>query len=111
MRLKSIWLAGSVIALTLLLGACSRKFNPEPSCNFVQNSDLQRVSWNSATPVHLYMHKSLPLTQYPEMEKIIREAVAEWNTTVGHEVIRIEAFNVAGSDVPQKDGYSMMYWM
>src|SRR5690349_9044857 len=91
--------------------ACSRHFDPEPSCNFVQNGDLQRVSWNSSLPVKLYVHKSMPLYRYPEMEGIIREAVKDWNRDAGKEVFRLEAFQIGGNSVPQKDGYSMIYWM
>jgi predicted Zn-dependent protease len=99
------------LALTVVFSACARKLDPEPACNFVQNGDLQRVSWNDVTPVKFYVHKSFPLETYPEMEKVIREAAASWNQIVGREVIRIEAFQAGGDGVPKKDGYSMLYWM
>lgn len=91
--------------------ACSRKFAAQPACNFVQNSDLQRVSWNESTPVKLFIHKSMPLERYPQMESVIREAVADWNRNAGREMIRIEAFGVSGDAVPKKDGYSLVYWL
>lgn len=100
------------LAISLLTTmACTRHFDPQESCNFVQNSSLQRVSWNDHTPVKLYFHKSLPLDQYPEMEKVIRTAVKEWNDEAGREIIRVEAFNVGGDLVPKRDGYSVVYWM
>ncbi len=109
MQFKAI----TILALLLMVAftACSRRFDPETPCNFVQNGDLKRVSWNTMTPVKLYIHKSMPLTTYPEMENVIRESVKAWNDVAGREIIRIEAFQAGGTDMPRKDGYSMMYWM
>lgn len=111
--MKRHWHFGlwALLLSVFTVAACSRRLSPEPSCNFVQNPDLQRVSWNFETPVRLYFHKSMPLDTYPEMQSVIREVVDEWNQAVGREILRIEAFNVAGSDVPSKDGYSTVYWM
>lgn len=109
MRLRNLLLL--CVMTTTALVACSRRFDPETTCGFVQNSELQRVSWNSSTPIKFYVHESMPLDKYPEMEQIIREAANDWNTIVGREVIRIEALHVGGERLPHKDGYSMLYWL
>lgn len=109
MRIGS-FILGSM-AITVLFSACTRHFDPQPSCNFVQNGDLQRVSWNSLTPMKLYVHHSLSLVKYPEMEKVVREAAQAWNDVAGRELIRVEAFNVGGEAQPRKEGYSTLYWL
>lgn len=109
MRLRHILIFGILASVGLV--ACSRRFDAQPSCNFVQNSDLRRVSWNSMTPLKLYVHESVPLAKYPELEKILREAIQEWNDVAGRELIRLEALHVGGDSTPKKDGYSMLYWM
>jgi len=97
--------------VVVIITACTRKLDPETSCNFVQNSDLRRVSWDDRTPVKLYVHQSMPLDKYPEMKAIIQEAVQAWNQVAGRELIRIEAYGVGGSKTPVKDGYSTLYWL
>jgi len=108
---SSLWITSSLVLVALLVTACSRRFDPQADCNFVQNANLQRVSWNRSLPIKLYIHKSIPLNQFPEMESQIRSAAESWNRVTAREVFRIEAFNVGGSDVPQRDGYNMIYWM
>jgi predicted Zn-dependent protease len=111
--MKVRWLIAT-LAIASIGGAligCTRQLSPEPSCNFVQNSDLRRVSWKELAPVKLYIHKSLPLTQYPEMEGLVKKAVGAWNQVLGRDAIHLEAFGVGGSDMPQRDGYSMIYWL
>lgn len=103
-----------LMTVVVLLGAnlaCSRKFDPQPSCNFVQNNDLQRVSWNRNLPIKLYVHESFPLDQFPQLESVVRESVNDWNLKLGREVFRIEGFRINGSLAPKKDGYSVLYWM
>ena len=109
MRAKILILLLITAFLTLM--ACTRQFKPQASCNFVQNSDLQRVSWNKTVPIKLYVHKSVPLDRYPEMESVLREVVANWNSEAGRELFVLQAFQVGGDNVPKKDGYSMIYWM
>ena len=67
------------------LQACAKKPTPQDSCNFVQNSDMQRVSWGSQTPVIMYIDSSVP----DKYNDAIRTAADSWNKTVGHEVIKI----------------------
>jgi hypothetical protein len=67
------------------LEACAKKPTPQDSCNFVQNSDMQRVSWGSQTPVIMYIDRSVP----GRYNDAIRMAADSWNKSVGHEVIKI----------------------
>ena len=91
----------------LFIQACGKKLDPQESCNFVQNSQLQRVSWKDRTPVKLYIHSSVPTEFYSSIEL----AVEEWNRTLGREVLRIELTGVTGSYTPSRDGASMIYWL
>ena len=109
MRAKLLVLTSVAILFSLI--ACSRQFKPQPPCNFVQNSDLQRVSWNRSVPIKLYVHKSVPLDRYPQMESVLREVVSDWNRQAGKQLFVLEAFQVGGDNMPKKDGYSMIYWM
>ncbi len=91
-----------------MLQACSRPPAPQEACSFVQNPDLQRVSWKGKLPIRLYLHNSVPVDAY----KAIDRAIAEYNLNVagGVEVFRIIARDVGGDLDPEKDGYSMLYW-
>jgi hypothetical protein len=97
-----------VMALGLLLEACTRPLPPQPACGFVQNPELQRVSWKHNIPVKLYLHESVPTQAYDAIDR----AVAEYNTNIGGglEYFKIVARGVSGDLNPQKDGYSMIYW-
>jgi predicted Zn-dependent protease len=96
-----------IVSGVLLIQACSRPLEPQASCNFVQNSQLQRVSWKTEY-VNLYLDASVP-TQYIES---VRTAVGIWNTTLGKEVIHLFTTGGGGSNYePAKDGYSKIYWM
>ena len=94
-----------VLAGALLIQACGRDIDPEPPCNFVQNSRLQRVSWKGKV-AKMYIHSSVP-TKY---HQAIRDAADEWNKKVGRTVISIEAV-VGGASKPSQDGYNIIYWL
>jgi len=89
----------------LFVQACARKVKPEETCNFVQNSVKQRISWGERTPVKLMIHKSVPDEHIP----VIRESVAAWNDLIGREVLTIHMEGVGGDASPTKDGYSIIY--
>lgn len=91
----------------LVMQACSRPLSPQESCNFVQNPELQRVSWDRHVPVKLFLHKSIPTEAYGPIDK----AIAEINLKAGKELLRIIARGADGGLIPQKDGYSMIYWL
>ncbi|MCB0357121.1 MAG: matrixin family metalloprotease, partial [Bdellovibrionales bacterium] len=105
MQKKQLIIGLILISSTLLLQACGRNIDPEPSCNFVQNSKLQRVSWKNKS-AKMYIHSSVP-TKY---HQTIRNAAKKWNDELGYTVISIEA-SVGGTSLPSKDGYNIIYWL
>ena len=101
------FLAGAlVIAMALLIQACGRQLDPEEPCHFVQNHQLQRVSWKGEIPVKLSLHSSVPYKYH----SAIQGAVGEWNRAFGREVLRIELTGVNGASLPRRDGANMIYW-
>ena len=100
------FLLPTLVILSFVLQACSRKMDPQPPCDFVQNADQQRVSWRKNTTVKLYLHSSIPVEAYAAIDR----AVAEFNAKLGPDTFRIIARGVSGDLVPAKDGYSMIYW-
>lgn len=108
MKLRLGFSLALVVAFAAFMQACSRPLPPQASCNFVQNPELQRVSWKGNVPVKLYLHSSVPVEAYPAIDR----AVAEYNLKVGkgHELMKIYARGASGSTNPGRDGYSMVYW-
>jgi hypothetical protein len=88
------------------LMACQRPLSPETSCQFLQNPDLQRVSWKTNQPIPLYVHTSVPLNAHASLEAAIR--VFEKN--LGRKVFEIKDYAHSDSG-PSRDGYSVIYWM
>jgi len=97
-----------VVVCALVTQACSRPLAPQESCNFVQNPEMQRVSWGRRLPVKMYVHQSVPVEAYPAIDR----AIKEYNLKLGggKEVIKIIARGVSGDLNPRRDGYSMLYW-
>ena len=89
-----------------MLQGCAPKVSPQESCNFVQNSELQRVAWGSHVPVIMYVDKSVPEMYYGA----IQNAAATWNKGVGHEVIKIGGVSDSTSG-PTQDGASIIYFL
>ena len=109
MKLR-IWALLTLMTMTALANqACSRRLNPEDSCDFVQNPEMQRVSWGGHVPVKLYIHESVPTEAYPALDK----AIKEYNLKLGggREIFKIIARGTTGSTAPQRDGYSTIYWL
>jgi hypothetical protein len=98
----------AALACAAFVQACSRPLKPQESCAFVQNPELQRVSWKDHLPLKLYLHNSVPVSAYDA----IKRAVAEYNSRLGggREIFRIEAYGVDGPMDPRRDGYSIVYW-
>lgn len=88
------------------LSGCTRTLAPEDSCNFVQNSSMQRVSWDYSVPVYMKVHSSVPSQYYSDLQA----AVDRYNTTMGRELIRIIEWGVSGSDKANRDGVNMIFW-
>ena len=96
----------AVTALGLGLLACGAKIEPEESCNFVQNSQGQRVSWKGARPIPIYIHESVPLEFHPA---IVR-AMASWERSVGEPLFRVVGLKT-GPIAPKRDEANVIYWM
>lgn len=90
----------------LVLQACAGRPSPETSCNFVQNSELQRVSWGSQVPVVLYIDSSVPNEHFED----IKNAADVWNKQVGREVLKIGGY-VETDGKPAQDGHNVIYYM
>lgn len=88
--------------------ACSRPLSPEDPCDFVQNPDQQRVSWNKNLPVRYYVHSSVPTEAYGAIDRAVRE----YNERLGggRELIKIVGYGVSGETASRKDGFSTLYW-
>ena len=100
-----------VVAISFLFGAllfqaCAEKPQPEESCNFVQNSLKQRVSWENDVPVVFYIHRSVPGPFFGAIE----QAIEEWNIKAGRELIKIGGWTNSG-EKPEKDGANIVYWL
>jgi hypothetical protein len=97
----------NLILLSLLvLAGCSQKPAPQDSCNFVQNSDIQRVSWKSNLPVSLYVHTSFP----PEYMEALKAAIEQWTDKLGRPLFKISG-TLGGPNLAKRDGVSAIYWM
>lgn len=97
----------SVVGIVVLGPRLMRSTPPQNTCNFVQNVDQQRVSWKGELPVHLRVHKSVPLEAKPAIER----ALSMYKQVLGKEIFVIDTWGVEGPDVPEKDGNSTIYWM
>jgi hypothetical protein len=94
------------IAFGLALQACGIKSPPQESCNFVQNSEMQRVSWGIKTPVVLLIDQSVPSAYFDSIKK----AAAKWNESVGREIIKIGGWSNTGSRGSVPDGVNLIYF-
>ncbi len=108
MKFRALGLTLFAGFIALGMQACSRPLAPQDSCNFVQNPELQRVSWDRHVPVKLFLHKSVPTEAYAAIDR----AIAELNLKAGNgkELLKIVARGADGALDPKKDGYSMIYW-
>ena len=104
--LRTIATLSLLLISGLVLQACAGRPNPETSCNFVQNSELQRVSWGSQVPVVLYIDSSVPSEHFDD----IKNAATVWNKQVGREVIKIGGY-VETDGKPAQDNHNVIYYM
>lgn len=96
----------SLLIIAAISQACARRMEPQESCNFVQNSNLQRVSASKSSPLRFYVHSSVPQEAYPAIEA----AIQTWNSAIGGKnLITIVAWG-SGGGAPARDGYSTIYW-
>lgn len=97
----------SVVGVAVLGPRLMRSAPPQNTCNFVQNVDQQRVSWKGELPIHLRVHKSVPLEAKPAIER----AISMYKQVLGKQIFVVDSWGVDGPDQPEKDGYSTIYWM
>ncbi len=92
-----------------ILQACGPLSKPveERSCNFVQNSNSQRISWKGSLPIPLHVHESFPVEYLPALE----EAVLIWENSVGRRLFEIVDTRAVGPNSPRQDNKSTIYWM
>ncbi len=76
------------------------------SCNFVTNSDGDRISWKSSLPIKFRLHESVPLEAYPSIYK----AVDIWNQVSTKTVLSIVSTNYKPS-ASTRDQIPAIYWM
>jgi hypothetical protein len=103
-----IWLSFSILAVFAVgLQACAPKSSgPEAPCNFVENSEGQRVSWGSSLPVVLWVDSAVPQQYYAA----IQAAADTWNHDIGREVIKIGGWTTTDG-VPAQDGRNVIYYL
>ena len=91
---------------TIGLPGCGFKIEPEKSCNFVQNSHKQRVSWNGKLPVLIYIHESMPEAKRPSVDA----AIQKWNDQAGGAPILKSGGVINEYNNPQHDGANIIYY-
>lgn len=95
-----------IIVAILSMAACAPILEPEKECNFVQNSQLQRVSWNASLPIKIYLHSSVP----EEFIGAISQAMKSWDASLGSRPIFELAGIITQGSEPVQDGSSVIYW-
>lgn len=73
---KSIISSILTVSTLALLVACAPQVEPEESCNFIQNSQLQRVSWPHKS-ITVGLHKNV-IHENPEYEAELEKALRRW---------------------------------
>lgn len=91
---RRFYVVFSIMAFAAVLQACGMKPAPQEACNFVQNSEQQRVSWGAQVPVVLLISGYVPPEQRNAFDpsqyyEAIRIAANVWNEAIGREVLRI----------------------
>ena len=80
---------------------------PEERCNFLQNSNKQRVSWKSSLPIRFRVHKDVPREAIPSILK----AAKNWNAISITNVIEFDDLEAEGSpSASYADGIPMIFW-
>lgn len=87
--------------------SCAQNIEPQDSCNFVQNSQGQRVSWKRHLPIALYVHESFPQDYY----EALKRAAARWDHDLRRQVFHFLGVNSGANDGGTKDQRSVIYFM
>lgn len=105
--LKYVSLGFGIAGVILGLFACAPAPKVEKPCHFVQNVYGQRISWKETVPVPLYVHASFPREFIPALQS----AMNVWEASAGRRLFSIVDTNFRVNGAPQKDGYSVVYWL
>ena len=105
-NLKRTLLILFLAANAVWIQACGKQDLTQPSCNFVQNSEGQRVSWGASAKVSFYVDQSVPTEYYAS----IQAAADSWNQKLGHEQIVIAGWTQKPGS-PVQDGLNVIYFM
>lgn len=73
----------SLICLTAWLVSCTSEITPEESCNFVQNSQGQRVSWNTEKLITVGVEANIADEEYL---RAIESSLQIWEESLGYQV-------------------------
>ncbi len=95
----------TVLAFLVGLQACAQKLSPQEGCNFIVNSQKQRVSWQHRAPVILYIDPSVHSDYFAG----IQNAAQAWNRQLGREVLRIGGV-LPQATTPSRDKRNVIYW-
>lgn len=90
-----------------LMGGCGHKLPPEDSCHFVQNSQLQRVSWKGSFPIDIYVHESFPQEDYQDL----LAAMGQWDYTLGRTAFKFAGVVSGDNNGGSQDGRSVIYML
>ena len=93
-------------ANAIWIQACGKQNLAQESCNFVQNSEGQRVSWGGGSKVSFYVDQSVPTQYYAP----IQAAADSWNQKLGHQQIQIAGWTQK-SGAPSQDGLNVIYFL
>ena len=99
-------LLGLILSSLSLVG-CGHKLQPEDSCNFVQNGQLQRVSWKGQLPIEVYIHDGVPEEYYPA----IQSAMGRWEAKLKRPIFKIAGVVNGQNNGGDKDGRNVIYYM
>lgn len=86
--------------------ACGKQNLTQESCNFVQNSEGQRVSWGGGSKVSFYVDQTVP----NEYFAAIQAAADSWNQKLGRQQIVIAGW-AQKPGLPAQDGLNVIYFM
>lgn len=97
----------SAFLVAILVAACDLGWTElgESSCNFVTNSDGQRISWKGSLPIKFRIHESVP----PEAYSSIQKAVDIWNQVSSKKVLSIVSTGYKGEQ-STRDQIPAIYW-
>lgn len=92
----------------LLLSACNPDtVVPEDACNFVQNSQGQRVSWNlNNRLIPIYFHQNVPQEAYESAFASMKI----WENRLQRKLFEFKGV-ISQPSFPDRDGYSVIYFL